>query len=378
MNHIDFFFLFLEIVSSSKPYESIASSSSPPRPLNHHLAGVRKRKKLNDAYHRPDETEVERMRQRRIEQRRAHGFIDDNEDVAGPFDSNNALRRSVSGEEIVQRILLNVERAVEQPHQFNLRQLQESSAAVVQDSRRELSLLTRDVQAVSAAIRSSCAAVAPVDTTRTLNFRLPDTTLMPVRVRCSDKFDSIVTRIAQHVGISEPERLSVLVDHIALPSTSVTVESLRLENDDVVVLKPPIAIRSQEADGGCHYDASKVVDDGSEDNADDDAEDGSSSAVIVDDGADSALQSNSNRPSNSKPAEASVKRVAIRVKNRKGDERVYNLPVGDPFSKLFAAYCDDAEIPYATKFEFDGELVDANSTPAQLDMEDDDLLTFIA
>jgi hypothetical protein len=355
---------------------------------------IRKRKK-HDAYHQPDEAELERLRARRRERRRQEGFVDSDEDDVNIVDGdqpgapralklaenemdNSATRRNSSaarmrqsGEEAVQRILQSVDREAEriQPHRQRVRELHQSTVEAFVSSQRELESVQQTVQAAAASLRASGASTLFDDKTRTLNFRLPpDNFVMMVRVRCSDTFESIVARVCHHRQLPDAHRIIVLIDHIPLPSTAVTVESCGLENDDVVVLKYPPGVVPTTV---VVNDAVEKADDNQADDNQADNNDGDDAGAEKSDAEQSAVNEDA-------AAGDGVKRVAIRVRNRKGVERLYNLAENKPFSVLFAAYCNDIEVPYSTKFEFDGDIVEPDKTPTDLDLEDDDLLTFIA
>jgi hypothetical protein len=357
-----------------------------PPPSN--VAASRKRRQ-HDAYHRPDESELERLRQRRRERRRREGFVDSDDDAAddnkGDDDDasvdanvdssvpangksgNNSNDKSLAAAAgaVVEQLLREVDRATQhsEPHRQRIRDLHLSSVDAIATSRLELDSVQHKVQAATAALRASSAATVVDDKTRTLGFRLPpENELMMVRVRCADTFESIVARVCQFRKIADPHRIVVLVDHIPLPSTAVTVESCGLENDDVVVLRLP---------AGATVKNTVAISDHNDAEQDDEA-DGSVDEESADGDADGSVDEESAAGDGGE-----VTRVAIRVRDRKGVERVYNLPEKDRFSKLFAAYCRDIGIAYSLKFEFDGELVDPKATPASLEIEDDDLLTFM-
>jgi hypothetical protein len=180
-------------------------------------------------------------------------------------------------------------------------------------------------------IRSSASGLAaPGDAdVIQLAVRLPRGGEQKVRVKRSGVLQRIVdatcAQLDPPLSKDELRRIVVRVDRIKVPNLAKTVGDLGLQDGETIVMelgRPPPVAEERGAD-----------------------EDGP--------------------------------RVRLVVRDKAGSERTYTLVVSDPLSKLMRRYCSDVGCKLATAFEFDGELVDPDSSAKQLDLEDDDQLTFV-
>jgi hypothetical protein len=180
-------------------------------------------------------------------------------------------------------------------------------------------------------IRSSASGLAaPGDAdVIQLAVRLPRGGEQKVRVKRSGVLQRIVdatcAQLDPPLTKDELRRIVVRVDRIKVPNLAKTVGDLGLQDGETIVMelgRPPLVAEERAAD---------------EDSP----------------------------------------RVRLVVRDKTGGERTYTLAVSDPLSKLMRRYCSDVGCKSTTEFEFDGELVDPDSSAKQLELEDDDQLTFV-
>lgn len=67
------------------------------------------------------------------------------------------------------------------------------------------------------------------------------------------------------------------------------------------------------------------------------------------------------------------KHITLIVKNQVGEEVQFKVKLNTVFEKVFKAYSDKKGVQN-TKFLFDGHRIKATDTPADLDMEDGDII----
>ncbi|KAF4651796.1 Small ubiquitin- modifier 1 [Perkinsus olseni] len=65
--------------------------------------------------------------------------------------------------------------------------------------------------------------------------------------------------------------------------------------------------------------------------------------------------------------------LQLKVKNAEGKEVMFKLKRGTPLRKLMDAYCTREGLPSdGVRFLYDGERINRDSTPQELDMQDQD------
>lgn len=76
------------------------------------------------------------------------------------------------------------------------------------------------------------------------------------------------------------------------------------------------------------------------------------------------------------PAEPSAEHLSLRVVSSNGTEVFFKIRRSTRLEKLMAAYCQKMGVanPSSVRFVFDGQRVNPESTPSDLDMEDDDVI----
>ena len=77
-----------------------------------------------------------------------------------------------------------------------------------------------------------------------------------------------------------------------------------------------------------------------------------------------------------KPEEGTkAEAITIKVKDQQGEETHFKIKTTTKFSKVFAAYAQRKGVDAASvRFMFDGTSLAADQTPADLDMEDEDVI----
>ncbi|KEG12684.1 small ubiquitin protein [Trypanosoma grayi] len=85
---------------------------------------------------------------------------------------------------------------------------------------------------------------------------------------------------------------------------------------------------------------------------------------------------NNNAEDAGKPAvKAEAPLVSIKVVNADGAEMFFKIKTGTQLKKLIDAYCKKQGISRSSvRFLFDGSPIDESKTPADLGMEDDDVI----
>uniref|UniRef100_A0A1J3E3M3 Small ubiquitin-related modifier n=1 Tax=Noccaea caerulescens TaxID=107243 RepID=A0A1J3E3M3_NOCCA len=81
----------------------------------------------------------------------------------------------------------------------------------------------------------------------------------------------------------------------------------------------------------------------------------------------------------SRSPEPTKKKINVKVKNQQdGGSDVYKVGVNAPLKKLMTIYCEKKNLDYRTvRFIFDGKELKPRNTPAQLMMEDDDIIDMV-
>lgn len=68
-------------------------------------------------------------------------------------------------------------------------------------------------------------------------------------------------------------------------------------------------------------------------------------------------------------------RLKLRFEDKHKKEKTYTIGMNDPLSKIIDAFSDFMEMDAdSLRFDFDGDILEGDQTPADLDMEDDDLI----
>lgn len=71
--------------------------------------------------------------------------------------------------------------------------------------------------------------------------------------------------------------------------------------------------------------------------------------------------------------EGSASSIQLKVKNAEGKEVLFKLKMSTPLRKLMDAYCQREGLPVdGVRFLYDGERVNRDQTPEELDMQDGD------
>jgi small ubiquitin-related modifier len=71
--------------------------------------------------------------------------------------------------------------------------------------------------------------------------------------------------------------------------------------------------------------------------------------------------------------EGSSSSIQLKVKNAEGKEVLFKLKMTTPLRKLMDAYCQREGLPVdGVRFLYDGERVNRDQTPEELDMQDGD------
>jgi small ubiquitin-related modifier len=84
------------------------------------------------------------------------------------------------------------------------------------------------------------------------------------------------------------------------------------------------------------------------------------------------MQENSTEPKNTE-AETSDVHLNLKVKSQDGNEVFFKVKKTTQLGKLMNAYCSRVgKDPSTVRFLFDGERIQPEATPEQLDMEDED------
>ncbi|PSC72782.1 Small ubiquitin-related modifier 1 [Micractinium conductrix] len=67
--------------------------------------------------------------------------------------------------------------------------------------------------------------------------------------------------------------------------------------------------------------------------------------------------------------------MSIKVKDQSGGEVVFRVKPHTKFEKIILAFCQKKSVdPAQVRFVYDGNRLDRNSTPAELDMEEGDTI----
>jgi small ubiquitin-related modifier len=71
--------------------------------------------------------------------------------------------------------------------------------------------------------------------------------------------------------------------------------------------------------------------------------------------------------------EGAASSIQLKVKNAEGKEVLFKLKMTTPLRKLMDAYCQREGLPVdGVRFLYDGERVNRDQTPEELDMQDGD------
>jgi len=81
------------------------------------------------------------------------------------------------------------------------------------------------------------------------------------------------------------------------------------------------------------------------------------------------------KPQQPTQAPASADHISLKVVDQEGSEVYFKIKRSTPLRKLMEAYCQrQAKSLDSIRFLYDGQRVQADSTPEQMDMEDNDII----